>query len=419
MSILIKDVLLLEGKKRDILIEGNRIIRIDEQINFEADKIIDGWHKAAMPSLMNGHTHAAMTLIRGYADDMYLKEWLENKIWPIEAKLTEEDVYWGAKLACLEMIKSGTTFFNDMYWHWHGTAKAVEEMGLRAMVNAVFIDFFDPARAKEEIKRNERLFEESKAYNSRVIFSLGPHAIYTVSKDSLIWCKRFADENQLFVHIHLSETKKEVENCHSQNGVRPIEYLSKIGFLGPNVIAAHCVWLNDIELKILHEHGVKVVHNPTSNMKLAVGAASPYSKFKMAGLDTCIGTDGASSNNNLDIFETIKIGALLEKFCTDDPTALSAKDALDMVTINPATAFNINCGKIEDGRLADIALINLKRPELTPGYNLISDLVYSANGSIVDTVICDGQILMEGGKVDGEEEIIDKVCEIAFNLIKA
>lgn len=417
MSILIKDVL-LDGDKKDIYIEGNIIKEIGSDLEKESDRTIDGCNKAAIPSLMNCHTHAAMTLLRGYADDMQLAEWLETKIWPIEARLTEEDVYWGTRLAGLEMIKTGTTFFNDMYWHWHGTAKAVEEMGLRAMINAVFIDFFDKARAREQIEENLRLFEESKAYSDRIIFSLGPHAIYTVSRESLIWCKRFADENGLFVHIHLSETDSEVKGCLSQHGVRPVEYLSKIGFLGPNVIAGHCVWLNDLELKILCDHQVKVVHNPTSNMKLAVGSASPYSKFKMAGLSTCLGTDGASSNNNLDMFEAMKVAALLEKFYTDDPTALPADEALNMTTVNPAAVLNLNSGRIEEGRLADLAIINLRRPELTPGFNLKSDLVYAANGSCVDTLICNGKILMEEGKVEDEEEILNRAKEVAFRLTR-
>jgi len=416
-GILIKNIL-LNGKEQDIYIEGNTIKEIGVGLEKEGTKIIDGRNKAAIPSLMNGHTHAAMTLLRGYADDMPLQEWLQTRIWPIEAKMSEEDIYWGAKLACLEMIKSGTTFFNDMYWHWHGTAKAVEEMGLRAMINAVFIDLFDPAKTKEQIVENERLFEESRTYSSRIIFSLGPHAIYTVSKESLIWCQRFAQENRLFIHIHLSETKKEVEDCLSQNGARPVEYLSRIGFLGPNVIAAHCVWLTDSEMKILRDHEVKIVYNPISNMKLAVGAASPCSKFRRVGLATSLGTDGASSNNNLDVFEAMKVAALLEKFSTDDPTALPADEVLNMATINPATAFNLNCGKIEEGRWADIAMIDLKRPELTPGFNLKSDLVYAASGNVVDTLICDGQILMENRQVKGEEEILVKAKQVAFNLVR-
>lgn len=417
MSILIKKAL-LEGKKKDIYIVGNLIEKIGDDISAEADRIIEAQGKAVFPSLMNGHTHAAMTLLRGYADDMPLEQWLTTKIWPLEAKLTEEDVYWGTKLACLEMIKSGTTFFNDMYWHWHGTARAVEEMGIRASINAVFIDFFDRGKAKEQIKENEKLFEQSKGYGQRVIFSLGPHAIYTVSKESLRWAKGFADKNKLLVHIHLAETKKEVDDCLAQHGKRPVEYLASIGFLGPNVIGAHCVWLSDEAIKILADHEVKVIHNPTSNMKLSVGSASPYSRLKGAGLATCLGTDGASSNNNLDLFEAVKIAALLEKFYTDDPTAMPAREALDLVTINTARAFGLNCGKIEEGRLADLILIDLKRPELTPGYNLVSDLVYAANGSCVQTVICDGKILMESRKVKGEEEIIEKAGEIAFSLVK-
>ena len=212
MSILIKNVL-LDNKRKDLYVEGNEIIEINDKIVVEAEHKIDGTHKAAIPSFVNAHSHAAMTLLRGYADDMKVIDWLQQKIWPLEEKMSEEDVYWGAKLACLEMIKSGTTFFNDMYWHFHGTAKAVEEMGVRASLSGVFIDSFDKNKSSEHVKQNKKLFQESKKYSNRISFSLGPHAIYTVSKEALQWAKSFADKNDLLLHIHISESKSEVDNC--------------------------------------------------------------------------------------------------------------------------------------------------------------------------------------------------------------
>ena len=287
MSILIKQVL-VDGKERDIYIEGNVITAINDtrdskRIVREADFVIEGKKKAAIPGLFNGHTHAAMTLLRGYADDMPLHEWLSTKIWPLEAQLTEEDVYWGTKLACLEMIKSGTTFFNDMYWFWDSSAKAVAESGIRAMLSAVFIDGFDEERAQEQRRHNETLYTKSEKLSDRIIFSLGPHAIYTVSKESLCWVKEFSEKNDLLIHIHLSETETEVEECKKRYGVRPVEFLDGIGFLSSRIIAGHCVNLSRIEIELLKKHDVKIVHNPVSNMKLASGTL-PYDKLKKAGL---------------------------------------------------------------------------------------------------------------------------------------
>lgn len=412
MSILIKNVL-LDNKRKDLYVEGNEIIEINDKIVVEAEHKIDGTHKAAIPSFVNAHSHAAMTLLRGYADDMKVIDWLQQKIWPLEEKMSEEDVYWGAKLACLEMIKSGTTFFNDMYWHFHGTAKAVEEMGVRASLSGVFIDSFDKNKSSEHVKQNKKLFQESKKYSNRISFSLGPHAIYTVSKEALQWAKSFADKNDLLLHIHISESKSEVDNCLKQHGLRPFEYLDKIGFLGPNVIAAHSIWVNRKEIDLMKKYAVKIVHNPASNMKLSSGVL-PYQKMK--GLTIALGTDGCASNNNLDMFEEMKFASLLQK-SQGNPVVMSAAETFNMATINGAKAFRLNIGELKEGKLADLLLINLKDTSLTPTHNLISNLVYSANGSCVDTTICDGKILMQDRIVIGEDEIIFKAREVAKNLV--
>jgi len=414
MSILIKNVL-LNGKETNIKIEENRIAEIGKKSR--AEFVIDGKNKAAIPGLINTHTHAAMTLMRSYADDLELHDWLSNHIWPLEAKLTEDDVYWGTKLACLEMIKSGTTCFNDMYWHTKGSAKAVEESGIRGVLSAVLIDLFNEEKTKEQISLNKKLFKEFKKFCSRVIFALGPHALYTVSKEGLQWCAEFARENNLLVHFHLSETEQEVKDCIKKNKKRPVEYLESIGFLGPNMIACHSVWLNKKEIQILAKHKVKIAHNPTSNMKLAVGSALNYAEMKKAGLTVSLGTDGCASNNNLDMFESMKFATLLQKFHTNKQRIMPAQESFELATINGAKALNLSAGKIEEGRLADIVLVNLKKPELTPGHNLISDLVYSANGSCVDTVICDGKILMQNRVAKNEQEIIEEAKETAKNLV--
>jgi 5-methylthioadenosine/S-adenosylhomocysteine deaminase len=404
MSLLIKNVE-LDTEITDVLIEGNRFARIGPGLLCDSAQVVDAFGKAMVPGFVNMHTHASMTLMRGYADDLDLHDWLTNHIWPLESKLTEEDIYHGARLACLEMIKSGTTCFNDMYWHFNGVARAVEELGLRAMLSSVFIDFNDPDRAAMERKQAEQLFEQSKSYSDRIGFALGPHAIYTVSEISLKWAKAFADEHGLLFHIHLSETEKEVSDCVEQHGLRPIQWLEKIGLLGPNVIAAHVIHVTDEEIALLSKYQVKVVHNPVSNMKLASGAF-PYQRMAQAGIELTLGTDGASSNNNLCMLEEMKIAALQAKLIHSDPTVLPASTIFEMATCNGGRSLGLDIGVIAEGMLADCVLVDLNNQRLVPGYNLIDDLVYSADSSCIDTVICDGKVLMQNGYVEGEEEII-------------
>ena len=417
MSILIKNVE-LDGKKKDIYLEGKVIQEISEKVDVEADYLIDGKNKAALPGLINTHTHAAMTLLRSYADDLKLPKWLQEYIWPIEAKLTADDIYWGAKLACLEMIKSGTTSFSDMYWNAYSTARAVEEMGLRAIVSPSFLDLGDEEKWKKFLNEGKEAIKKMRELNcERVIPALGPHALYTVSREHLQQIKEWSKRENLLINFHLSETKKEVEDCVKEHGKRPVEYLEEIGFLGKNLIAAHVNWVNEKEIKILAEYKVKIAHNPTSNMKLSSGV-SPYQKMKAAGLIISLGTDGAASNNNLDMFEEMKFAALLQKSFYKEPTVMPAGEAFELATRNGALALKLNAGEIKEGKVADLILVNLKKPELTPKYNLLSTLVYSANGSCVSETICDGKILMQDRKVPGEEKILEKVGEVAKELAR-
>jgi len=417
LSLLVRNTL-LENSLQDIYMEDGLISEIGPSICRQADRVIDAGGKPALPSFVNGHTHSAMTLLRGYADDMYLQEWLEKKIWPLEEKLTEEDIYTGARLACLEMIKSGTTLFNDMYWHWHATAKAVKEMGIRGILGAVLIDMDDRKRAESQIRTNEELFHGSSAYGSRIIFSLAPHAIYTVSEKSLRWCHEFAARHDLLIHLHLSETEKEVNDCLNRHNKRPVEYLDSIGFLSDRLVLAHCIWLNDREIDLLKTHDVRVVHNPVSNMKLASGSALPYRKMQEAGITIALGTDGCSSNNNLDMLESMKFACLLQKYQAHDSSILPDDEAMNMATVQGGRAFRIRTGKIAPGYMADLLLVDLEKPEMTPCYSLVSNLVYSGNGSCIDTVICNGAVLMEGRRVEGEEEILAMARETSRRLCR-
>lgn len=404
MDILIRNVE-LNDRSTDIRIADGRFGTIAPDLPVDGAAVVDGAGMAILPTFVNMHTHASMSLLRSYADDRELHDWLENHIWPAEAGMTEEDIYHGARLACLEMIRSGTTCFNDMYWHYHGVARAVEEMGLRAVLSSVFIDFNDSGRAADQRDLSKQLVRETQRYSPRIRFALGPHAIYTVSKPSLNWAVDFAEDNGLLIHIHISETRREVEDCLALYGLRPVQWLDKIGLLRPNVIAAHVVHVLPDEIDILARRGVRVVHCPASNMKLASGAF-PYRKMHDKGVALSLGTDGCASNNNLSMIEEMKLAALLAKLQHDDPTLLPAREAFDMATVNGAEALGLECGVIAEGKAADCMLVNLSNHRLAPGYNLVDDMVYSADSSCIDTVICDGRILMQHGRVEGEEEIV-------------
>ncbi len=415
MSISIRDVRLPDGRTTSVYVEGNRIVDIGAKI--EADITIDGRGKALIPGLINTHTHAAMTLLRGFADDMELHDWLTSKIWPAEGKLTSEAVYWGTKLACLEMIKSGTTCFNDMYFHMDAAAKAVGEMGIRAYLSEGFIDLLDPAHGEELLKKTrDGLRKIASVGTDRVVPAVGPHAIYTVSAESLKALKALADEHGYVYHIHVGETKQEVDEAKDDHGKTPGQYLESLGVLGPNVVAAHCVWLDDAEIRTFAMRKAKVAHCPVSNMKLAVGRAMPLAPMLAAGVTVSLGTDGAASNNNLDMFQSMKATALLHKFATGQPTAAAARTVFDVATVGGARALGLPAGDIAVGKLADLVLIDLRRPELTPTHDLVSNLVYAATGSCVDTAICDGRVVMDHGTVPGEAEILERAARVAADL---
>ncbi|MET1124846.1 MAG: amidohydrolase [Archaeoglobaceae archaeon] len=399
----------------NLLIEGNRIVGIGEV----ADKsgiVIDASKMAAVPGFFNAHTHAAMVLLRSYADDMKLHEWLEQKIWPAESKLDGEAVYWGTKLACVEMLKSGTTFFNDMYFFAPEIARAASECGIRACVASAFFDFFNEDTLEESIRRVERELKEIAKYPN-VIPAIGPHAVYTVSIDGLRRAVEVAEKFDTLIHFHLAETEREVVEFEKKHGKPIVKVLDEIGFLSDRLLAAHSVWLRRAEIELLAKRNVSVAHCPTSNMKLCVGRAINYAAMREAGVNFCIGTDGAASNNNLDMLEEMKFAALLQKFYYNDPTLLSADEVFSAATLNGARAFRVDAGVIEEGKLADVVLIDLRKVQMVPGHNVVADIVYSANSGCVDTVIVDGKIVVENGYFEGEEEIVEKATEIALSLV--
>lgn len=429
-TILIKNALILSpnnfiDKPQDILIKNDLISEISDEINNDnVDKIIDATDKILLPGLVNTHTHLSMALFRGLADDLSLDEWLNDNIWPIEANLNGYYCYIGALLGAIELIKSGTTTFSDMYFYMEDVAKAVEESGIRAVLSYGMIDFGDEERRKAEIEENLQLYKNChNTADGRIKVFFGPHSPYTASEELLKEVRRLATENNMGIHIHVSETQKEINDVSSEKGLRPFEYLESIGFLGPDVVCAHSVWLSDKEIEIIKKNDVKVSHNPCSNMKLASGIA-PVSKLLENDICVAIGTDGASSNNNLDLIEELKTASLLQKVATLDPKVLTSDEALAMGTINGARALGLEdeIGTIEVGKKADLILIDTNNANMVPdSSNLSSNVIYSANGSNVDTTICNGQILMENRKLTtlDEQDIYKKAKEALDELKKA
>jgi len=415
MSTLLVKNATLDDKRVNIFCTDGRISSIGDETS-EADKVLDANGMVAHPPLINAHTHAAMSLFRGNGDDLLLMEWLTKRVWPYEADIQPEEIYWGTKLAILEMVRAGTVFFNDMYWDFPTVARAVEEMGIRATVSTAIIDIGDGFKLEDQIKKNEDMFLASRDFSDRVQFAVGPHAIYTVSEKGLRWAKGFADEHNVNLHTHLSETEAEVKNCYSEHGCSPVEYLDRLGLVDDRLIAAHTVWLSDSDIALLGERKVVCVHNPASNMKLAVNRTYPFSRLRDAGAVTAIGTDGAGSNNNLDMFEEMKLAALLQKYSDNDPTALPAAETIAMAVKNPAEAFHLDGGGVRVGGVADFILLDVHMPEFHPMHSLESHLVYAVNGNAVDTVVCDGKVIMEHRQIEGAEEIVAKADEAARTL---
>jgi 5-methylthioadenosine/S-adenosylhomocysteine deaminase len=423
-TILIKNTTIIgnEIKKGSILLEDDKIASIEENIiSKDADTVIDGEGKVLIPGLVNTHTHLSMSLMRGLADDLLLETWLNDHIWPTEANLDGELCYVGAKLACAEMIKSGTTTFNDMYFYMDNVAQAVDESGIRGNICHGMLDQGDEEKRKAEYKESLRIID--KCHNTadgRIQVSFGPHAPYTCSTELLNWVRKKASQLGVRIHIHVSETEFEVKNIIDTYQARPFEYLDKIGFLDDDVLAAHAVWPSDNEMDIINERGVNISHNPVSNMKLASGV-SPVAKMLDKGINVSLGTDGAASNNNLDMLEEMKIAAIQQKVNTFDPTVLKAEDLFKMATIGGATALGIaeEVGTIEVGKKADLVLVDMKAPHLTPYRHPISHLVYAANGGDVDTVICNGQILMQEREIVtmNENALLEEAEEATRELL--
>lgn len=411
-SILLKNIL-AKGHESDILIRGNRIARICKSSDCECreldpdTEVVECRGKAAFPGFINMHTHAGMALMRGIGEDIAFHKWLD-KIWEVEENIDEEYVYHATKVACLEMIKTGTTTFNDQYWHMPMAYKAAMEMGLRAALSCVVLDKNDPEESERQKIQCQEVYELAKSWDPKAQLLIAVHAIYSVREPMMLWAVDFARKHGLKIHMHLSETLKEVEDCKREHdGMSPVEYLDSLGILGPDVIAAHTLWLSDNDVRILGERGVTCVHNINSNLKLASGYRFLYNELKTSGANVCLGTDGCGSSNNLDMLEAMKTAAMVQKAWRNDPSAMPLDELSDMVTVNAAKSLGFDTGRLEEGALADILIIDTDNYHfLSPG-TFLANLVYSAHSDCIDSVICDGKFIMRGRVVEGEKEIIE------------
>ena len=417
--ILIKNTTIItQDKNRRIIKNGAVLIKEDKIAAVETTKnvvkkhsirnakIINGENKVVMPGLINTHVHLAMTLLRGFADDMPLEKWWFEKIFPFESKLTSEDIYLGTLLGGLEMIKSGTTFFVDFYFFIDKIARATKELGLRANIGVTVLDTKAPEfAAPNETLAAIPLFIKKYKTEKRIDFSVAPHMLQTVSLETYKKCKKIADKHNLLLQTHLAETKGEVSHSIKKYGKTPAELLIKNKILDKNSLAAHCCHLTKKEINLLAKNSVKISHCPISNMKLASGI-KPLNELLVAGATIGLGTDGACSNNNLDMFEEMKFAALLHKISNLSPTIAGAQAVLDMATIGGAKAVGKEkeIGSLEKGKKADIIIIDFNQPHLLPTHNFISHLVYSANGADVITTIVNGKILMENRKILSVDE---------------
>ena len=426
MGIVLKNILALLPeddrdviRETDIYIEGSKIVSVGKRPEgFSEDRVIDGKDRLAIPGLVNCHTHSYMSFMRNVADDLSFMDWLFGTIDPIEQQMTDEDTYWGACLAIIEMMKSGTTCFNDMQMNIHQTTRAVKESGMRAVISRGLVGSGNDEAGR--MRLNQAYEERDAAADcDRLTFMLGPHAPYTCDDGFMRIVSEEAKKNNMRIHVHLSESESEIEQIKEKYHCTPIEMAEKNGLFDVPAVAAHCVQITESDMDILRKKNVSVVTNPASNMKLGNGFA-PVPEMLEKGINVCIGTDGAASNNSLNLFHEMSLLALIHKCFAKTPQCISAKETIRIATINGAKALGLEkeIGSIEEGKKADIAILNLNTPSLTPRNNLIAGLSYSANGSEVETVIIDGKITMEERKIltMDEELVYKKINEIIVRM---
>ncbi len=376
----------------DVVFSDNKIIYVGTDYQGEYDKVIDATGKIVMPGLINCHTHLGMSIFRATNDDLTLDSWLNDKIWPIEDKLTDDDLYYTTLLSMVEMIKTGSTCFNDMYFGYKGSIPAIKKCGVRGIYGRCLMGNMD----KDSICRVDdfkKLYEEYKD-DDKIRLSIAPHALYTCNLEYLKLCSDLAKEYNLPIHIHLSENMNEVKTVTNKFGMKPMEVLDKVGILEKRVILGHGTFLSDSEINMIKDRDVSVCTNPVSNLNLGCGIADLV-KYKKNGINVCLGTDGQGSGNSLNLFYTMSLVDYLQKGKYEDPTVMSSYDVLKMATINGAKALGIDdIGSIEVGKKADIIILDISDISLYPAYDLIPFIVHNCFYDVVDTTIIDGKILM-------------------------
>ncbi|HIH18411.1 TPA: amidohydrolase [Candidatus Micrarchaeota archaeon] len=426
MSLLIKNASLPSGKKTDVLVEGGKISKIGS-FSSNAEEKLDASGKLLIPGLINTHTHAAMTLFRGIAEDMELAKWLSS-VRRAEMLVTPPQIRAGTDLAILEMIRSGTTCFSDMYFHMDEVAASVLESGMRAVLGYSMVDGGNAAGTQQsanEKKMNSELSIAEKFVKDwhgkaegRITSSIPPHSIYLCSGELLKKSHQLSEKYGVVLHIHLSETRKEVFDCLKANGKRPSHYLDSLRVLSRRTVAAHCVWLTKEEVKLLAGKGVSASLNPVSNMKLAGGGASPMPEMEKSGMNISLGTDGSASNNSLSMFETIKFAALLQKNARWDASVASAESVFQAATLGGARALGIPAGEIKEGKLADLVLVDAAAPNMVPSHSIVANIAYAAHAGNVTDVIINGKVVMRERKVltMDEEKIVERAQKEAERL---
>ena len=409
-------------ERADVLVDGETgdIAEVADPGTVDAAEELDASGGLVIPGLVNAHTHVAMTLLRGYADDKPLDAWLQEDIWPVEAELTAEDIEAGAELGIVEMIRSGTTAFSDMYFHVDRIADAVERAGVRAVLGhtAVTVGKDDEA-AREDLQRSLDVATElDGAADGRVSTTFQPHSLTTVGEAYLREFVPKAREAGLPIHYHANETENEVDPIVDEHGVRPLEYADDLGLLGEDTYVAHGVHVDEREIELLADTGTGVAHCPASNMKLASGMA-PVQRLREAGVTVGIGTDGAASNNDLDAFDEVRDAAMIGKLAADDAGAVPAEAVVEMVTRGSADLLDLDGGRVAAGASADLAVVDLQAAHLTPAHDLVSHLAYAVRGSDVRHTVCDGEVLMRDREVLtlDESAMRERASERARDLV--
>lgn len=419
-SIFLKNII-LDGKNVDISIDSGRFRSIVPSGTSAAGaasgvEVLDCCGLVAVPGLVNMHTHAAMALMRGVGEDMDFRHWID-RIWNIEEKIDAEYVYWATKVACIEMIKTGTTTVNDQYWFPMHGHRAASEMGLRSVVSYVVCDKNNPQEAAREREQLQEMYEESLRWPAHTQFAAAFHAIYSVSEEMIVWVHDFAVKHSLKLHFHLAETENEVVECRrAHGGMTPVEYLDSLGVLDSDSIAAHTLWLSENDIRILGERRVNCVHNVNSNLKLSSGYKFKYNELRDSGANICIGTDGCASSNNLDMLEAMKTSAILQKAWRRDPAAMPLDELMATATVNGGRALGLDVGRIEEGALADMLIVDTDSPFfLSPG-PFLGNFIYSAHSDCIKSVICNGRFIMKDRVVPGEKEILEKARSVLGKL---